>query len=80
MEAIGEPLIPLEDVSPFGLAGWRIVKRDLAGHMQPERDQLATVPAHVVDALSRRRTDGLSELVQLPVALEPVGGRIDATS
>ena len=71
VEAIGEVLFPPEDVAAVDagrlvlLEIARVVFEDAAGQMQPEGDDLAAVPADVLEraGLQRGGADGLPEQV-----------------
>src|SRR5947207_1497877 len=69
-EAVGQGLLPDENISAFEAAG---VRSDLARQVQPKRDELAAVPPDVRDALAGRRSDGLVIDVRLAVLMKVVG-------
>ena len=71
VQAVAERLLPDEDAAAFFRL--RIVRLDLARQMQPERDELAPVPADFADVFRRRRTDLLLVREELAVPTELVG-------
>ena len=53
-QTLDQRLFPLEDVAALHLLRRRVVIRDLAGDVHPERDELVAVPAHVANGLPAR--------------------------